>query len=149
MNLPIKLQSSVLLAALCLVPLAHAAPMDKDAYNAAKSRIESDYKTARESCNSLAGNAKDVCVEEAKATEKVARAEADYGHSGKPADQTKVLTVKAETSYAVAKEKCDDKGGNAKNVCLKEAKAAGHGAGRRQGGQGDRRGPERRGGGQT
>ena len=37
--------------------------------------------------------------------------------------QVKVLVAKAESAYAVAKERCDDKSGNAKDVCVKEAKA--------------------------
>jgi hypothetical protein len=124
MNHRFNLSSAVLVAALSLLPLAHAAPMSKDAYNAAKSRIETDYKAGKERCASLAGNAKDICVEEAKAKEKVARAELEYAHTGKAADQNKVLVVKAETAYAVAKERCDDKAGNVKDVCVKEAKAA-------------------------
>ena len=32
--------------------------------------------------------------------------------------------AKAETTYAVAKERCDDLSGNPKDVCVKEAKAA-------------------------
>ena len=46
-----------------------------------------------------------------------------YGYTGKAADATKVQEVKAKTAYAVAKEKCDDQAGNAKDVCRKEAKA--------------------------
>ena len=53
----------------------------------------------------------------------MARAELEYGYSGKPADQTKVKVAKAESAYAVAKEKCDDQSGNAKDVCVQEAKA--------------------------
>jgi len=34
-----------------------------------------------------------------------------------------VTVAKAESNYAVAKEKCDDKSGNDKDVCVKEAKA--------------------------
>jgi hypothetical protein len=34
-----------------------------------------------------------------------------------------VLVAKAEAAYAVGKERCDDKAGNAKDVCVKEAKA--------------------------
>jgi len=71
----------------------------------------------------LAGNAKDICVEEAKAKEKVARAELEYGYTGKAGDRNKVAVARAESAYAVAKEKCDDKAGNAKDVCVKEAKA--------------------------
>lgn len=32
--------------------------------------------------------------------------------------------AKAESAYAVAKERCDDKSGNDKDLCVKEAKAA-------------------------
>ncbi len=63
-------------------------------------------------------------MEEAKAKEKVARAELEYAYTGKASDQTKILETKAKTTYDVAKEKCDDQTGNAKDVCVKEAKAA-------------------------
>jgi hypothetical protein len=53
----------------------------------------------------------------------VAHAELEYGYSGKATDRNKVLVTKAESAYAVAKEKCDDKAGNSKDVCVKEAKA--------------------------
>ena len=72
----------------------------------------------------MTGNAKDVCQEEAKAKEKNARAELTFQHSGLAADGTKLRTARAESAYAVAKEKCDDKAGNDKDVCVKEAKAA-------------------------
>ena len=103
---------------------AQAAAMNKAEYTAAKTRIGTEYSAAKVSCSSLAMNAKDICMEEAKATEKVALAELEYNYSGKPADLNKLQMTKAETSYAVAKERCDDKAGNDKDVCLKEAKAA-------------------------
>jgi hypothetical protein len=115
----------LLLAAWLALPLAvHGATMGKEDYAASKDRIEADYKADKEACEALKGNANDVCMEQAKAKEKVARAELGYNASGKASDQNKVLVTRAETSYAVAKEMCDDKGGNDKDVCLKEAKAA-------------------------
>ena len=45
-------------------------------------------------------------------------------YSGKPADANKIEVAKADSAYAVAKEMCDEKGGNAKDVCVAEAKAA-------------------------
>jgi len=33
------------------------------------------------------------------------------------------MVAKAESTYAVARERCDDKAGNMKDVCVKEAKA--------------------------
>ena len=123
MNNRFKLKASLIVAALFVLPLAQATPMAKADYSAAKTRLSADYKAAKAACASLSDNAKDVCVEEAKAKEKVARAELEYGYTGKTADQNKVMVAKAESSYAVAKEKCDDLAGNPKDVCVKEAKA--------------------------
>ena len=97
--------------------------MARTEYSASKTRISADYKADKAVCAPMAGNARDICIEEAKGKEKVARAELEYGYTGKSRDQNKVLVAKAEASYAVAKEKCDDKAGNAKDVCVKEAKA--------------------------
>ncbi len=117
-----SLPASLILAGLLAVPAAQAA-MSKTDYSAAKSRIGADYKADKAACAPLASNAKDVCVEEAKAKEKVARAELESSYTGKAKDQNKLLVAKAESAYAVAKEKCDDQSGNAKDVCVKEAKA--------------------------
>jgi hypothetical protein len=118
-----NVKATLVAAALLAMPLAQAANLSKADYQTAKARISADYKTDKSACASRAGNAKDICVEEAKAREKVARAELEYGYSAKPADQTKVMVAKAESTYAVAKERCDDKAGNMKAVCVKEAKA--------------------------
>ncbi len=123
MNTTHTFKATLIVAALLAWPLAQSAPMAKGDYDAGKSRISATYKSAKTACDAQSGNGKDVCVEEAKAREKVARAELEYGYSGKPADQTKVLVAQAEANYAVAKEKCDDMAGNAKDVCVKEAKA--------------------------
>lgn len=122
MNTSFKLKTSLLLTAMLALPVAQAA-MTKAEYSAGKTRISSDYKANKDACKAMNANAKDICIEEAKAKEKVARAELEYGYSAKPADQNKVMMVKADTAYAVAKEKCDDKSGNEKSVCVKEAKA--------------------------
>jgi len=123
MNKIFSLKASLIVAAMLVLPMAHAATMTKADYTATKTRIGADYKSDKAACASLAGNAKDICVEEAKAKEKVARAELEYGYTGKAGDRNKVAVAKAESAYAVAKEKCDDKAGNAKDVCVKEAKA--------------------------
>jgi hypothetical protein len=123
MNNYFNCKTSLIVAALLVLPVAQAATMSKAEYKADKTRISADYKTDKAACASLSGNAKDICVEEAKAKESVARAELEYSYSGKPGDQTKVLVAKAKSAYAVAKEKCDDKAGNDKDVCVKEAKA--------------------------
>jgi hypothetical protein len=110
-------------AALLCLPTAQAMNMTTAEHQAAKSRIAVDFKADKAACQSRSGNTKDVCVQEAKAKEKVSYADLESRYTGKPADQTHLLEVKAQTAYAVAKEKCDDQAGNAKDVCRQEAKA--------------------------
>lgn len=117
------LRATLLIASMLALSAAQAQTTSKADYSAGKTRLSAEYKTAKAACAPLKANAKDVCQEEAKAHDKVALAELEYAHTAKPADMAKLSRVKAETSYAVAKEKCDDQAGNAKDVCVKEAKA--------------------------
>ena len=123
MNKPKTLKAALLAASLLALPVAFAATMTKADHRDGKTRISAEYKADKAACASQTSNAKDICMQEAKAKEKVALAELEYGYTGKAADRNKVLVAKAESAYAVAKERCDDKSGNAKDVCVKEAKA--------------------------
>ena len=123
MNKTKTFKAALLAVSLLALPVAYAATMTKADYKAGKTRVSADYKTDKAACASQTANAKDICQQEAKAKEKVALAELEYGFTGKAADRNKVLVVKAESAYAVAKERCDDQSGNAKDVCVKEAKA--------------------------
>ena len=122
MNKFSALRTAVAAAAVLMLPLAQAATMSRTDYSASKSRISETYKADKAACAPLKSNAKDICIEEAKAKEKVARAETEYSYTGKAKDGTKVWTAKADAAFAVAKEKCDDLSGNAKDVCRQEAK---------------------------
>jgi hypothetical protein len=123
MNIFFAVRASLVVAAVLMLPMAQAATMTKADYQAGKTRISAAYKADTPACAPLAANAKDICLEEAKAKEKVARAQLEYSYTGQSSDQNEVSVAKAESAYAVAKEKCDDKAGNDKDVCLKEAKA--------------------------
>jgi hypothetical protein len=59
-----------------------------------------------------------LCVEEAKGKVLVTGAELEYRYSGKFKDRAKVLVVKAKSAYKVAKQKCDEKAGNERDVCV-------------------------------
>ncbi|MBP6405215.1 MAG: hypothetical protein KA335_06140 [Ramlibacter sp.] len=117
------LKASLIAAACLALPMAQAATMAKADYKIDKDRISTAYKVDKAVCGALKDNAKDICVEEAKAKEKVGKAELEFNYTGKANDGNKVLVAKAEAAYAVAKEKCDDLAGNTKDVCVKEAKA--------------------------
>lgn len=90
---------------------------------AEEDRIEADYKAAKAHCDSMKGNAKDVCVKEAKGKEKIGKAELDARKDPSERNQRKVEEAKAEARYEVAKERCDDLKGKEKDACQKDAKA--------------------------
>lgn len=123
-----KMNVSLLSAAFCLAisGVAHAAPAtaSKADYVAANADITARYKADKEACKSHSGNARDICMEEAKGREKVARAEYEESYGPSAEHKYEVRMARANAAYAVAKEKCDDFSGNAKDVCRKEAKAA-------------------------
>lgn len=93
-------------------------------HQAAKDQISADYKAAKAHCSTLKSNARDVCEKEARGHEKVAAAELDYRADASERNRFKVAKLKADAAYEVAREKCDDLSGNAKDVCVKDAKAA-------------------------
>lgn len=113
----------LLCLALATVAGAASANLTKPVYSTAKDEVKAMFKTERDSCGSLSGNAKDVCVERAKGQEKVALANLEYQYTGKEKDRNDYLESRYEAAYKVAKEMCDDKAGNTKDVCVAEAKA--------------------------
>ena len=104
-------------------PTTYPTPMSKANYNQAVKDADAQYKTAKQACSSLSGNAKDICLAEATGRSNVAKANADaaYKHTAKARESARV--VNAQAVYNVAIEKCDDLAGNPKDVCVKEAKS--------------------------
>ncbi|AJC23350.2 hypothetical protein [Pandoraea pulmonicola] len=96
----------------------------KDRYDAAQKSAEADYKAAVARCDDLKDNAKKVCVEDAKGNEKIAKANAEADYKQTPKARYDAAVAKADADYRVAKLRCDDKKGNEKDVCLKDAEAA-------------------------
>ncbi|WP_254915948.1 hypothetical protein [Pandoraea sp. PE-S2T-3] len=96
----------------------------KDRYDAAQKSAEADYKASVARCEDLKDNAKKVCVENAKGNEKVAKANAEADYKNTPKARYDAAVAKADADYSVAKLRCDDKKGNEKDVCAKDADAA-------------------------
>lgn len=109
-------------ALVCATLTSHA--MTRDEHRAAKNAIEADHKAQRQKCDALNGNAKDICVKEAKGAEDVAKAELEARYKPSAKATRKVAEAKADAAYAVAKQRCQEQSGNAKDVCEKDAKAA-------------------------
>ena len=100
------------------------APISKAVYTQAVKDADAQYKVDKDACASLSGNAKDICVAEAKGKVTVAKAEAEAAYQHTPKARENARIAHAQANYAVAIEKCDDLAGNPKDVCVKEAKAA-------------------------
>ena len=95
---------------------------EKTRYDAKVARAEADYAVAKEKCDDLSGNQKDVCVKEAKAAETKAKADAKATHVA--ADTRKDAAEDKRTAdYKVAVEKCDSLSADAKSQCVRDAKA--------------------------
>jgi len=101
-----------------------SASMSKEGYAQAKKDADAQYKIDKERCSSLSGNAKDICMAEAKGKDDIARAEAAAAYENTPKTRENARVAHADASYKVSIEKCDDLAGNQKDVCVKEAKAA-------------------------
>jgi hypothetical protein len=112
-----------LLVAAVAFPLLQAAQRAEPAYQAANTRISSDYQIDKAACAPLAAQAREVCLEQARARKKVTRAELEYSQRGNARDHHKVLEARAEAAHAVAVQMCSDMKGLSKDVCIRQAQA--------------------------
>jgi len=101
------------------------------------------YDLAKQKCQDLAGNTKDVCIKEAKSVEAAAKADAklqlktteanadankttaqatNKAHEKVSEARSEAATDKLDAQYKVEKEKCDALAGAAKDTCLLQAK---------------------------
>ncbi|HZP85728.1 MAG TPA: cell envelope biogenesis protein TolA [Burkholderiales bacterium] len=113
----------------CLAFGANAANPSKDEakaeYKAAMEHADANYKAAKEHCKTLSGNDRDVCMKQAKADYKSAKAEAKAKRTEGVAEANKTED-KMEARYEVEKEKCDALSGDAKSSCIEAAKRKYH-----------------------
>jgi hypothetical protein len=100
-----------------------ATPMSKASYTQAVKDADAQFKIDKDSCTSLSGNAKDICLAEAKGKNSIAKAEADAAYKHTPKARENARVAHAQANYNVAIERCDDLAGNRKDVCVKEAKS--------------------------
>ncbi len=98
------------------------AQMTKQAHGAEVDKVEAAYKADKERCDGMAGNKKDICVAEVKMKRDVAKADLNANYKNTANARRDAVMKKADAEYGVTKEKCDDLAGNAKDVCVKEAK---------------------------
>jgi hypothetical protein len=113
-----------LAAGLAFSPLARAETMTKGQYQETEKSIKADATAGLSRCDTLAANAKDICVAEVNGKEQVAKAQLEARQEPTAKTRKAVHVAKAEAAYKVSMQRCDDRAGNDKDVCVKAAEAA-------------------------
>ena len=116
----------ILLALAMGISSAYAAEPQNDpaAYKSGWTKAAADYKTAKVQCKSQAGNAKKVCLEEAKAARAHAEADNVAEYKNTPGALNKARSDAVNADFGVAKAKCADRSGAERSTCLDDAKSA-------------------------
>ena len=102
-------------------------------YDARVARVEASYKVAKEKCDDLSGNPKDVCQKDATAKEVAGKADAKVDKVATESEQSAMKKTvaargdaaddKRDANYSLAIQRCDSLAGDAKDQCVKSAKA--------------------------
>jgi hypothetical protein len=121
-----KFPAIALSAAVCALLSAGVSgdTMTAASYKAASQEIVAKHKVSAAACESLSGNAEDICEEESDGNYKILKAELEARNTPSSDTNYEVRVAKADVAYSIAKEKCDDFDGNVYDVCRKEAKSA-------------------------
>lgn len=109
-------------ALVCAANPALAERTTAEAFRMEAHRITADYQAERKPCNSMRGNARDICRAEAKARRRIAMADAEAAFKDTDRSRAHAHDVRAEQAYQIAKEKCDDLAGAPKRDCRRQAR---------------------------
>ncbi|MGI4847579.1 MAG: hypothetical protein ACRYGK_05510 [Janthinobacterium lividum] len=121
------MKKSVLMLLLCASGVSFQAAatdsaMKKD-YDAANDRASADYQAARKACDGQGGNRKAICIEEAKAQQVRVKSDARAAYIDTPKARVNARKAVADADFDVAREKCKILSGNARDVCVTQAKS--------------------------
>jgi len=93
-------------------------------YKAAKERIAAEFQSAKEKCDGLPTDARDVCIAEAGASEKAAAAELEARHEYTREAYRKARVLGTDSPYWQARHKCRGLTRTVRNRCLNEVQAS-------------------------
>ena len=101
-------------------PRSLMSPID---YGASKKAIEAETRTAIEQCRGKDGQDREVCKAEARADERVRRADLEAQYRGTVAAAADAKLARAKAQFEVAKVKCADQPSENRISCLRSARA--------------------------
>ena len=93
------------------IKTASTATMSKSSYAAAKQSADAQYKVDKDACASLSGNAKDICVAEAKGKDNIAKADAEAAFTNTPKTRQSARLVHAQANLRRRHRKMRRSGG--------------------------------------
>jgi hypothetical protein len=92
-------------------------------YSVMKKSIESDTRLALGKCRDQESQGRDVCKAEARADERVKKADLEAQYRGTVAAAADARLARAKASYDIAKARCGDQRGEDKLSCLRSARS--------------------------
>lgn len=101
-------------------PRSLMAPSD---YNSAKSAIESDTRAAIAKCGDSEGKPREVCKAEARADERVRKADLEARYRGTVGAAADARIARVKARYDVAKARCGAEHGEARLACFRAARS--------------------------
>jgi hypothetical protein len=101
-------------------PRSLMSPVD---YGAAKKGIEGEAHAALAKCRGLEDQARDLCKAEAKAGERIRKADLEAQYRGTVAAAADAKLARAKAQYEIARAKCGDQHGEDRISCMRTARA--------------------------
>ena len=101
-------------------PRSLMSPID---YGEAKRVIEADSRQAIGKCRDEDAPARDVCKAQARAEERVRKADLEARYRGTVAAAAEAKLARAKAQYEIARAKCGNERGEDKLSCLRSARA--------------------------
>jgi hypothetical protein len=97
--------------------------MDKNEYAQSRKAIEADARLNLSKCRDVEGDTRELCRAEARADERIRKADLEASYRGTVAAAEDARLERAKARYDVARAKCADQRGEDRLACLKGARA--------------------------
>ena len=101
-------------------PRSLMSPVD---FGAAKKAIEAETHAALTKCRDLESQARDLCKAEAKADDRIRKADLEAQYRGTVAAAADAKLARAKAQFDVARAKCGDQHAEDKISCMRQARA--------------------------
>ncbi|HXN16088.1 MAG TPA: hypothetical protein VN878_06905 [Usitatibacter sp.] len=96
--------------------------MSPSDYSQSKRAIEAEKRLALARCRLLDGLSKDLCKAQARAEERIQKADLEARYRGTVGAAAEARLARAKAQYDIAKTKCGDLRGDEKSACLQSAR---------------------------